>query len=237
LNANDPISELNWRFDNCPGQNKNQMVIQFFVCLVERGYFLKLNLIFLVKGHTKNLCNWVFNLIKIEYHHKNIYSTDELMKVLNSHDQVTAIKVDEFDFHDWDSIFEDLYKQLTGFSVKPQNICFSADKPTSMFYSMYDGQPVTTKELMKVKVTVKNHDKTIETTTLVAPPAPGMKDIKRMELWSKWRSPIPVKHRKDWFFLDDPGPRMAKQVLAKQAKRLARRKGVPTSLVPTPRSN
>jgi hypothetical protein len=85
LNVNDSIGELNWTFDNCPGQNKNRMVIQLFAYLVERGFFLKVNLIFLVKGHTKNLCNRAFNLLKIEYHNKNIYLTEELMKVLSSH--------------------------------------------------------------------------------------------------------------------------------------------------------
>jgi hypothetical protein len=242
LNADDPIGELNWTFDNCPGQNKNRMVIRFFMFLVERGYFLKVNLIFLVKGHTKNLCDRAFNLLKIEYHNKNIYSTDKLMKVLNSHDQVTAIKVDASDFYDWDSMLDGLYKRPAGFTEDPHLFSFSADTPTCVSWSMYDGQPVTTKDLMKAPKrnrdkTVPNRDETLATTTLVAPPAPGMKDIKRMELWSKWRPLIPVEDRKDWFFLDDPGPGMAKQVLAERAERLARRKGAPTSLVPTPPTN
>jgi hypothetical protein len=55
LDANDLIGELNWTFDNCPHQNKNQMVKQFFMYLVKRGFFLEVNLIFLVKGQTKNL--------------------------------------------------------------------------------------------------------------------------------------------------------------------------------------
>ncbi len=73
-----------------------------------------MNLIFLVKGHTKNLCDRAFNLLKIEYHNKNIYSTEELMKVLNTHDQVKAIKVDDSDFHDWDSIIAALYLRPKG---------------------------------------------------------------------------------------------------------------------------
>jgi hypothetical protein len=78
---------------------------------------------------------------------------------------------------------------------------------------MHDGQPVTKQNLMKG--TVQNCDEILENTTLVAPPAPNIKDIKRMELWSKWYPLIPVEQRKDWFFLDDPGTGMAKRVLAK----------------------
>jgi hypothetical protein len=180
LDANNPIGELNWTFDNCPGQNKNRMVTRLFQYLVERGYFQKVNLIFLVKGHTKNLCDRAFNLLKIEYHNKNIYSTKELMKVLNTYNQVTAIKVDDSAFHDWDSIFEALYLRQKGFTEQPHIFSFSHDKPTSVSYSMYDGQPVTTKDLKKV--VAPNHDETLQNATPAGLPASGMRDIKRMEL-------------------------------------------------------
>jgi hypothetical protein len=235
LDVKDPIGELNWTFNNCPRQNKNRMVIRLFQYLVERGYFLKVNLIFLVKGHTKNLCDQAFNLLKIEYHNKNIYSTEELMKVLNTHDQVTAIKVDGSNFHDWDSIFEALYLPPKGFTELPHIFSFSHDKPTSVSYSMYDGQPVTTKDVKKV--VAPNRDKTLQNATPAGLPASGMRDIKRMELWAKWRPLIPIEQRKDWFFLDDPGPEMAKKVLKERSERLAMRKGASTSLVPTPPTN
>ena len=112
---NDTIGDLNWKFDNYPVQNKNRMVIQFFVYLTERGFFLKVNLIFLVKGHKKKICDRIFNLLKLGYNNKNIYPTDESMEMLNTHDQLTAIKVNELtDFHDWDAIFEDLYRRPSG---------------------------------------------------------------------------------------------------------------------------
>jgi hypothetical protein len=92
---------------------------------------------------------------------------------------------------------------------------FSGDKPTSsVSYSMYDGQPVTMKDLERKVAVVPNCEETLKNATPVSLPAPGMKDIKRMELWSKWRPLFPVEERKDWFFQDDPGPRMVQQVLA-----------------------
>jgi hypothetical protein len=72
---------------------------------------------------------------------------------------------------------------------------FPCDNPTSVPYSMYDGQPVTTKDLKKVAL--PNHEETLQNAAPVALPAPGMKDIKRMELWVKWRPLIPVELRKD----------------------------------------
>jgi hypothetical protein len=79
---------------------------------------------------------------------------------------------------------------------------------------MYDGQPVTTKDLeMKVAV-APNCDETLKNATPVSLPTPGIKDIKRMELRSKRRPLIPAEQWKDWFFQDDPGPRMAQRVMA-----------------------
>eukprot|EP00527_Entomoneis_sp_CCMP2396_P006760 CAMPEP_0198149382 /NCGR_PEP_ID=MMETSP1443-20131203/46266_1 /TAXON_ID=186043 /ORGANISM="Entomoneis sp., Strain CCMP2396" /LENGTH=112 /DNA_ID=CAMNT_0043814393 /DNA_START=63 /DNA_END=397 /DNA_ORIENTATION=- len=90
--------------------------------------------------------------------------------------------------------------------------------------AMYDGQPVTRKDLKKE---ADNRDETMNNTTPVALTSPGMKDIKRMELWTKWRPLLPFARRKDFFFLDDPGPEMARRVLAERVVRLARRKEVP----------
>lgn len=223
------VSELNWSFDNCPGQNKNRMVIRFFMYLVERGFFLKVNLIFLVKGHTKNICDRTFNLLKLEYHNKNIYSTEELMEVLDTHDQVTAIKVDETDFNEWDSIFDELYSRPSGFTEKPHIFSFSHDTPGSVSYSMYDGQEVTTKQLTKKNVL--NRDEILKRTPDLSE-APGMKEIKRMELWTKWRPLIPAERWKDFWFLIDPGPQMRQEVIDQRAARLLLRQSAPRTAAP-----
>ena len=100
------------------------------------------------------------------------------MEVMNTHDQVTAIKVNELtDFHDWDALFDNLYRRPSGFTEKPHVFSFSCDQPTSVSYSMYDGQPVTTKDLNKVSV---NCDETMNNDTPISLTSPGMKDIKSM---------------------------------------------------------
>jgi hypothetical protein len=105
------------------------------------------------------------------------------MMLLNSHDQVAAIKVNESDFHDWDSPFEDLHHRPSRFTVKPHVFSFNHTNPTSVSYLIYDGQPVTMKDLKKVAF--PNCDETHKNATPVALPVPGMKDINRIELlWS-----------------------------------------------------
>ena len=52
-----PGGKLNIVFDNCSGQNKNNMVLLPLVWLTEMGYFKKVNFVFLIVGHTKNAAN------------------------------------------------------------------------------------------------------------------------------------------------------------------------------------
>ena len=65
---------------------------------------------------------------------------------------------------------------------------------------MYYGQPVTTKYLKKVTV---NRDEMMKNATPVALTDPRMKDIKRMQLWTKWLPILPVLRQKGYLFLVD----------------------------------
>ena len=85
--------ELNIVFDNCPGQNKNNFVLRLVPYLVEMGYFEEVNFIFLVVGHTKNCCDRMFNLLKIQYRKSNVYSTEDLIKMLGINKKVTVLEV------------------------------------------------------------------------------------------------------------------------------------------------
>jgi hypothetical protein len=60
--------------DNCGGQNKNRMVLRTALFLVEFGYLSMVLLLFLVRGHTKNNCDRLFNLLKNHFHEQNVYS-------------------------------------------------------------------------------------------------------------------------------------------------------------------
>lgn len=61
----DDISgELVIIFDNCLGQNKNNMVMELLVYLTEKGYFKIVQCIFLISGHTKNPADRLFDVLK-----------------------------------------------------------------------------------------------------------------------------------------------------------------------------
>ena len=68
-NVFDNCPENSWKkltllFDNCTGQNKNRMVLRFISYLVAKGYYRHLEVLYLISGHTKNICDTMFNSIK-----------------------------------------------------------------------------------------------------------------------------------------------------------------------------
>ena len=69
-------------FDNCSGQNKNNTILKLLVFLVELKYFKKVQLLFLIVGHTKNACDQLFNALKNLYRQENIYTFPQLLHSL-----------------------------------------------------------------------------------------------------------------------------------------------------------
>jgi len=65
-----PIDSIYLFFDNCGGQNKNRFVIRLLHLLVLSGICKNAFAIFLIRGHTKNDCDRMFNLVKINYRKK-----------------------------------------------------------------------------------------------------------------------------------------------------------------------
>lgn len=77
-------------------------------------YFPKVTLFFLVKGQTKNACDRLFNLVKLDYHKADAYTYDQLYDRINANEFITAHKMkteDMFDFIQWQDRF---YRALAG---------------------------------------------------------------------------------------------------------------------------
>jgi hypothetical protein len=74
--------------DNSSGQNKNGHVLRLALLLVELSFFKQVEFIFYIRGHTKNVCNHMFNLLKQKYHCSQINSTERLSTLLNEIDNV-----------------------------------------------------------------------------------------------------------------------------------------------------
>ncbi len=106
--------ELNFIFDDCSGQNKNNTVIKLAVWLVDLGYFWLINFIFLVVGHTKNAADRLFNSMKKEYRKHNVFTFEDLVSKLEWSDLVTIHETIANDFLDYNQLLDGIYKKLAG---------------------------------------------------------------------------------------------------------------------------
>lgn len=191
-----PRGELTIIMDNCTGQNKNKMVMRMAALVHELGLYKKINIAFLVAGHTKNICDRLFNLLKLVYRKCNIYSFEQLINVLNEADDVTAVRTGPSDFFDWDTFEDTIYRQLTtGTVTRSHMFLFDNQKPgilrtqdTAEDSSHWNEQQLVKRMNRETRASIikdyKTHLKVLE--------PPGIKPIKQWELWHKWRPFIPA---------------------------------------------
>ena len=173
-------------FDNCSGQNKNNYVLKILCAwLIEKGYFKKVSVVFLVKGHTKNPCDHLFNTLKRFYRAQNIETFEDLIVVLNQSEDVVATEVIAEDFNDWAGMLKLLY----------------ADFPAVLKYHLFESEDIEevsmqvgdghAKEWANLRIPkTENDELRAERFAAILPSVltpPGLKEIKMVELYTKFR--------------------------------------------------
>ena len=208
--------EINFVFDNCAGQNKNRMVLRFLVILVKLGYAKLARAIFLVKGHTKNDCDRLFNLMKFDYRKLNVYTPVELMEQLNKHDQVTATAMEPSEFFDWDKMESVLMvDQVT--STKKNHVFFVQSGNSDVINKQEaDGETITRQTVVRKGMNTIDWAAKIECLELT--PAPGLQDIKWSELYYKWAKFIPEDRRKGFHYFNEKPPKEVTERVRNQSK-------------------
>ena len=194
-----PREELTIIMDNCGGQNKNKMVLRMLLFLVERRLYKRVNACFLVAGHTKNVCDRLFNLLKLTYRANNIYVFPQLMEALNTAEDVAAVRVLPDDFYDWDDFENKLYRQITTGTVNRTHLFQYDERKPGIITTRDTAAPNSHshEQQLRNRMDLKSREhllKTFEMQLKQLQP-PGIKPIKQWELWHKWRSFIPPQYQ------------------------------------------
>ena len=204
------VKEINFFFDNCSGQNKNRMVLRFIVALVKMQLCQVARAVFLVRGHTKNDCDRLFNLMKKTYRKSNVYNEEDLMQAINKNEHVTAIRF--HDFYDWDDFQNEAMRSIDSVLI---NHVFeaTADDPNTLTTRKSVQETATSQELVKPEYKFIAWNETVLNLRKLQPP--GIQDIKWRELYDKWRPLIPEDKRKGLKYLEeDPGQERRERVKA-----------------------
>src|SRR5205807_4434361 len=70
--------------DNCVGQNKNNALLQYLAYRVLAGLHTRIELSFLMVGHTKFSPDGYFGLIKHRYRRSKVYTYEQLGEVIEA---------------------------------------------------------------------------------------------------------------------------------------------------------
>ena len=210
--------------DNCSGQNKNRMVLRLALYLVERGFFKTVRFEFFIRGHTKNPADRKFNILKKEYRKKNVYTMEALVKVLNENEGVTCTKVVPADFGDWDKLLDKFYRSIpTGKTHKNHRFIVSKDAGTTKMEiqeSALEEDEPTVHDMEKTRNGDYNGLSRKEALQSIIPVQlipPGLKEIKQVELATKYRPLIPAEVTKTTDLYNMPSKDVIDRVKAHQS--------------------
>jgi hypothetical protein len=189
--------QLSIILDNCGGQNKNNYVLRLALWLVERSYFHKVDIIFYIRGHTKNACDRLFNQLKKRYHRQQIFTMGQLSDVLNSSPNVHFQEVQADDFFDYGDMLDHFYKKFPNGTIQNNHVfSVSSEEPTKMIVKTSDDADPVVMDL-KLSTKVHNNDRATELENYILTPIqpPGLKEIKQVELYSKFRRFVPEEFK------------------------------------------
>jgi len=102
--------------DNCCGQNKNNLVMQFFVLLVSLGLLTHVEMKFLRKGHTHCSVDGGHGMIKKVWRAHDVFTLEQAAHVVEAASPTAgmhrAILVSAHDFFDWKRLLSTYFGKL-----------------------------------------------------------------------------------------------------------------------------
>lgn len=110
--------------DNCVGQNKNNALLQYLMYRVLTGLHDKIDLSFLIVGHTKFSPDGYFGLIKRHYRRSQVYTYDQLSDIVessskNGHNACVCVSkniASPVIYRDWNSWLSQYFATFKGIS-------------------------------------------------------------------------------------------------------------------------
>lgn len=122
--------------DNCVGQNKNNALLQYLMYRVLTGLHEKIELSFLIVGHTKFSPDGYFGLIKRHYRRSQVYTYEQLENIVessskNGHNVCVGNTAPTIIYRDWTSWLAQYFIPLKGIS-NYQHFKIEKDQPISL---------------------------------------------------------------------------------------------------------
>ena len=126
--------------DNCGGQNKNAIMVQYLLWRVMTGQHKEITLSFMIPGHTKFSPDWCFGLQKKKYRRTEVGSLADLVGVVNESASVNVAQPTGLEdgtvlvtTYDWQEYFKNFCTKVAGIK-KLHHIRFDSGHQRLMSY-------------------------------------------------------------------------------------------------------
>ena len=84
--------------DNCSGQNKNNMMLQYLMWRCMVGLHKEIEIAFLVVGHTKCAPDWCFGLLKRKFRREKVGCLADIARVVDTSATVNSCVVHKLEY-------------------------------------------------------------------------------------------------------------------------------------------
>jgi hypothetical protein len=188
--ANRTIKTLSLKVhaDNCKGQNKNKFVMWYFLWLVSTGRLDRIEIKFMIKGHTHFIVDSNIGHTKRELRKSEVFCLDHWAKVINKSARTNKAKVvTGNDVYDWKTELSKFFTAFHGIS-KFQHFVADNSEPGWIWskYGAHDETWVKTK-LLTSKSSLKKNTYRHLTKSLIPVGFIGGKTEKEKNLFEKLR--------------------------------------------------
>ena len=218
-------------FDNCTGQNENNIVIKLVPYLVEMKYFQEVEFLFLVVGHTrKNACDRYFNQLNTIPRKTNTYTMDKLHIKLAFCKEVSIWESKPEHFLNWGKLLGDFYKDLANEVKQNHSFRCHADflKNNRVYLevrqSLLDVDEPRMLNITKAYWPTKDEygdvsvEDVMEESELETLDPPGINPYKQVEMFEKYQTMMPPQAVNDILYRK-PDDDVLKKVKAEKGMR------------------
>ncbi len=179
--------------DNCCGQNKNNIVMQFFLLMVYVGFLKHAELKFMIRGHTHCSIDGGHGIIKKEWRKRNIFSIEQATQVITESSPVAGMQhatiLRPENFFNWEKVLEKYFKKLPDI-LSFQEFEMDIKRKGILRYRQRQRDPWQETQLWDKRLPEFSSVENVQNLLVQLTP-PGISEKKQKHLYDKVREYIP----------------------------------------------
>ena len=187
--------------DNCSGQNKNNLVMQFFVFLVSLGLLTHVEMKFLIKGHTHCSVDGGHGMIKKAWRKHDVFTLEQAAQVVEATSPTAgihrAVRVTARHFFDWERLLSAYFGKLPKI-LSFQQFEMDATRPGILRYRVHHTESwqetcIFKADIERLPVEFSSFDAIQQILARLSPP--GIPVKKQHVLYKKVRKYVPTEYQ------------------------------------------